>query len=254
MKTLPIATFLNVDIHVGLASTWRRYFAFTIDWVFKGTYIFFILYLAPDRQLADNYLVSFFLFTPVYFYTLISEWLLKGQTLGKKIMKIKVVNTEGNPPSVGQCAVRWMFLFVDAYATFLLNFVSSWLMALAPFGPFVAIIKIERSPYKQRFGDTAAGTYVVDAEEDHYEINDTVYAYAAASTNYKVMYPEVLQLSDKDMTIVKNLLEKSEEHMDDELAQKLADRVKEIINIESKQPNRPFLRKLLNDYNHLSRM
>jgi len=54
------------------------------------------------------------------------------------------------------------------------------------------------------------------------------------------------------MTLVKNLLEKSEYHYDEELLDKLSNRIKELLKISSEEPNSVFLRKLLSDYNHLS--
>lgn len=251
-KTFQIPTFLNVDLSIELAKTWRRYFAYILDWIFKGTYIFLVIYISSSRLIFENFLVGFFVFTPIYFYTFLFEWLCKGQTLGKMIMKIKVVGEDGNAPSVSQCAVRWIFLFVDAYSTVLLSFLSSWAMVFAAFGPFVGIARIERSQLRQRFGDLAAGTFVVNKEDAYFTIEDTVYSYVNRNKNYVVTYPEVLRFSDKDLTTIKNLLDKSEQTYDADLLERLADRVKELLNIESEESDHVFLTKLLSDYNYLS--
>lgn len=252
-KSFQIPTFLNVDLSIALANSWRRYFAYILDWVFKGAYIFLVYYLSSTRQIFDHFLVSFFSFTPVYFYSFLMEWLFKGQTLGKMIMKIKVVSADGNAPSMGQCALRWMFLFVDAYSTVLLSFMSSWAMVFAAFGPFVGIARIERSEFRQRFGDLAAGTYVVNKEDEYFTVDDTLYYYAKTDTNYVVRYPEVLRFSDKDLTTIKNLLDKSDNNYDAEVLKRLADRVKELLKVESDQADYAFLTQLLHDYNHLSK-
>lgn len=252
MDAFNISTFLNVDLSIDLAKTWKRYFAYVLDWVFKGAYVFFIFYVSSERYIFDHFLISFFVFMPVYFYTFIMEWLFKGQTLGKMVMKIKVVGEDGNPPSVSQCFVRWVFLFVDAYSSVLLTFLSSWAAVFSAFGPLVGIAKIEKSAYKQRFGDLAAGTFVVNAKDEYFTIEDTIYAYTNHHQNYKVTYPEVMRFSDKDMTLVKNILERSQESHDEELLEKLTTRVKELLEIESKESNELFLKRLLSDYNHLS--
>jgi len=62
----------------------------------------------------------------------------------------------------------------------------------------------------------------------------------------------VIRLSDKDMTIVKTLLEKSEIEINYELAHKLASHIKKVLSIESSLDDYQFLKKLLEDYNYLS--
>lgn len=250
METLKIPTFLNVELSIPLAATWRRYFAFAIDWVFKGGYLLLLFHSGADLPLP-GYLTRI-LFFPVVFYTFWWEWLLRGQTPGKAIMRVKVVGADGNPPSAGQCLVRWLFLFLDAYSTVLLAFMNTWVVALAPFGPMVGIARIERSPYRQRFGDLAADTFVVNTRDAYSTEQDTIYSYMDFTQDYVVTYPEVLRFSDKDMTLVKNVLEKSERNYDAELLDKLARRIKELLEISSEEPDSAFLRKLLNDYNHLS--
>lgn len=250
MDTLKIPTFLNVELSIELASTWRRYFAFVIDWIFKGAYLLVVFYAGSDRTLPEGLFQSLFL--PVCFYTFLAEWLFSGQTPGKMLMRVKVVGQDGNPPTPAQCLVRWMFLFVDAYSSVLLAFVNSWAVVFSAFGPLVGIARIERSPFRQRFGDQAAGTYVVNTRDAYSTVEDTIYSYMTSTQNYQLTYPEVIRFSDKDMTLVKNLLEKSEYHYDEELLDKLSNRIKELLKISSEEPNSVFLRKLLSDYNHLS--
>lgn len=250
MEILKIPTFLNVELSIQLAGTWRRYFAFVIDWVFKGGYIFLVFYAGAESYLSGDLFKGLFL--PVCFYSFLAEWLFRGQTPGKMIMQVKVVGQDGNPPSPAQCLVRWMFLFVDAYSTVLLAFINSWTVVFTAFGPLVGIARIERSPFRQRFGDLAAGTFVVNTRDDYATVEDTIYSYMTFNQNYRVTYPEVIRFSDKDMTLVKNLLEKSEHQYDEELLDKLAKRIKELLKISSEEPNPVFLKKLLNDYNYLS--
>lgn len=250
MDTLKIPTFLNVELSIHLAGTWRRYFAFVFDWLLKGGYMY-VLFYANFGGYVSNY-AAIFLLLPFFFYSFLTEWLFRGQTPGKMLMKVKVVGRDGNPPSPAQCLVRWMFLFVDAYSTVLLAFMNSWTVIFAAFGPLVAIARIERFPYRQRYGDMAADTFVVNTRDEYSTVEDTIYSYMSSNRNYVVTYPEVLRFSDKDMTLVKNLLEKSEKNYDEELLDKLAKRIKELLEISSEESNPVFLKKLLNDYNHLS--
>src|SRR5687768_13583562 len=68
----------------------------------------------------------------------------EGQTLGKKAMKLRVVRADGRPASMGEIAVRTVLRVIDNYLV----------------GMIVMLATGER---RQRIGDLAAGTIVVDA-------------------------------------------------------------------------------------------
>jgi len=76
-----------------------------------------------------------------YFFALESG---EGQTLGKRLMKIRVVRADGRPAGMGEIAVRTILRVIDNYVV----------------GMLVMIATGER---RQRIGDLAAGTIVVDA-------------------------------------------------------------------------------------------
>jgi len=68
-----------------------------------------------------------------------------GGTLGKRILGIKIVDAQGNPPGIGKSVVRNLLRIVDAL----------------PFAYLIGIIAVASSQTKQRVGDKAAGTFVV---------------------------------------------------------------------------------------------
>src|SRR5262245_53868158 len=76
-----------------------------------------------------------------YFFALESG---EGQTLGKRLMKIRVVRADGRPAGMGEIAVRTILRVIDNYLI----------------GMIVMLATGER---RQRIGDLAAGTIVVDA-------------------------------------------------------------------------------------------
>ena len=82
--------------------------------------------------------------TPVYW---IGMEAARGATLGKQLMKIRVVTADGEPIGVGKAIVRYLFLAVDVFA----------------FG-LVGILTAKSSPIRQRVGDRVASTIVVRAE------------------------------------------------------------------------------------------
>src|SRR5690606_36177431 len=130
------------------------------DWIIKIAYII-VTYqitfnlLKIDKMIEDMdqwsqiaIYVTFYL--PVIFYTLIFETLLDGQTLGKRIMKIKVVKIDGYQASLADFVIRWIFRIVD------LNMMSG----------VVALVAIITSPKNQRLGDMTAGTAVINLKNN----------------------------------------------------------------------------------------
>jgi uncharacterized RDD family membrane protein YckC len=68
-----------------------------------------------------------------------------GRTLGKWILRTRVVNESGEPPSWRQSVVRNIIRFVDSL----------------PFFYLVGFIAVFSSRHEQRLGDMASRTYVV---------------------------------------------------------------------------------------------
>ena len=95
MSELQINTNKNVKIMFNAAGAGERLLAFLIDTAIKIGYMLVLNWTvgAFDNmdewsQIGINTILSF----PVMFYTLALESLLQGQTIGKRVMKIKVVN------------------------------------------------------------------------------------------------------------------------------------------------------------------
>lgn len=93
MRTLEIVTSQNVAIDYNLANIGERGVAFIMDAIFM-TVIIFILSIVQSYIVPDNYIevvaysVTFMVFA---FYTLLSEVLMNGQSLGKKLTDRKSV-------------------------------------------------------------------------------------------------------------------------------------------------------------------
>ena len=70
-----------------------------------------------------------------------------GQTVGKKLLKLRVVRADGRPAGMGEIAVRTILRVVDG--------VGGYIVGL--------IVMLATGQRRQRLGDLAAGTIVVDA-------------------------------------------------------------------------------------------
>ncbi len=82
------------------------------------------------------------LFSILYFSFLEAYW--NGQTLGKKITGIQVLNQDGTSIDLSTALIRNILRIVDAFGFYLVAAISVWM-----------------SPRKQRIGDRVAGTCVV---------------------------------------------------------------------------------------------
>jgi uncharacterized RDD family membrane protein YckC len=91
---------------------------------------------------------AFLYFGIVLGYYFVTEAFLGGQTLGKRLLGIRVVQTDGSRASVGQVAGRTALRVVDA-------------MPILYFVGFVCMLATGTKA--QRVGDLAASTFVVDA-------------------------------------------------------------------------------------------
>jgi uncharacterized RDD family membrane protein YckC len=114
METIKVNTSQHVDIDYPVAGLGERIAARLIDLAaFFGLYMLFILFgllTGPETVLTVLMigLAAFYVF-----YNLICEVFMNGQSLGKRLMKIKVISIDGAQASIGQYFIRWLFRLVD---------------------------------------------------------------------------------------------------------------------------------------------
>ena len=115
MVSLQINTTQNVNLNFTAASVGERILAYGIDWIIKIAYIIVVYQIifnifSIDEWFADmdNWsiiAVLLLFYFPVMFYSLIFEAIMEGQTIGKRIMKIKVVKIDGYQASLSDFVV-----------------------------------------------------------------------------------------------------------------------------------------------------
>jgi uncharacterized RDD family membrane protein YckC len=239
MNIISITTSQNIELEYELGSVGDRILGSIIDGIIKTAYAIFVMatfVFGNSRVFSGLYIVFLVLLAlPFVFYNLASELLLNGQSVGKKIMGIKVISLSGEPPSFSQYLNRWVFRLVD----FTLS------------GNMIGVIMIAATEKKQRLGDLVAGTVLVKTTP-RTQINNILFQPTDAAT-YSITYPEVINLKDRDVQLIKEIILSVMRTGNLMLATRAQHKIEEILRVKSRH-NDPisFLQTILADYNHLT--
>ena len=124
----------------------RRVLAGIVDLLIVGAGALVVLY-AGDALTGDRggALAAVILGWALYYYFALESG--AGQTVGKKLMKLRVLRADGRPAGMREIAVRTILRVVDGIGMYIV-------------GLIVMLVTGER---RQRIGDLAAATIVVDA-------------------------------------------------------------------------------------------
>jgi uncharacterized RDD family membrane protein YckC len=259
MALLPVQTNFNIDLQFETAPFHLRFLAWLIDIVILFLYMWFIthfLFTSFDiEDLSNMGLMDLFLIIPVLMYHLICELTLSGQSIGKKILRIKVVSLTGKNATVSQYILRWLLRFLDAGFLYCILFFASgelFLGLLTLISSFTSFILFLTSKYNQRLGDVMAGTSVI-LKQPAYNLSETIFKNIDVKA-YTVTFPEVMKLSDRDINIINNILvNRNRSKSNIKYIEQVAEKIKTALTISSNLYNEDFLETLLNDYNYLSR-
>jgi uncharacterized RDD family membrane protein YckC len=148
-NTLPIRTPEGIVFSQVLASPVARFLAWGLDLVcviavltILNIGLAFLQFISPDLAQALSLLLYFVVSIG---YAMVTEWYWRGQTFGKKLLRLRVVDAQGLRLRFSQIALRNLLRAVDALPAFYLVGGSACLL----------------SRRAQRLGDLAAGTLVV---------------------------------------------------------------------------------------------
>ena len=258
MGIIQIGTAFNIDLEFEIAEFHKRLLAYIIDFGLLLIFLFsmkYVLYneflLHFDESVGMDILI---ISLPMLLYSLLTELWFNGQTLGKKIMAIRVISLEGGEPTFGQFLLRWITRFFEwpfffGYIAFSATNVMIYVFITGMLGIAVVII-ISVSNRNQRLGDMIAGTVVVNTKSA-LTLADTVFM-QIDKTDYKVMFPEVMRLSDRDINTIKAVLTQAGKRNNYDMCNRVSMKIKEVLQINSDMHVDQFLEKLLADYNYLA--
>ena len=194
---------------------------------------------------------------PVTFYSLYTESLMNGQTIGKKALNIKVVNIGGFKPSITDYMIRWFLRIVDFNLFFILvvyAYALGWdqyiglIIVLFLIGKCIGIISVVISNKNQRIGDMSANTVVIYLK-DNAKFSQTILE--EITDNYIPKYPNVIKLSDNDARIIKDTFTVASRTKDYKTLIKLRNKIEEVAQIKSEESSDiDFIDKVLKDYNY----
>lgn len=269
MSTVRIATNFNLDIEFTSPPFYRRLVSWVVDLLVQIFYfmlaIRFFRYLsstlsAGSDDVDTSYNLQFIwlmLMVPFLVYHLVCEVTMNGQSIGKKLMGIKVISENGGKPSIGQYVIRWLIRTSDFFLLIMII-----LLPLAEFyGPkmylgfglalalLIADIVLVNTNNQQRVGDILAHTLLINTRQEE-SITDTIFL--DVSEKYKPSFPQVMQLSDRDINSLKGILDTARKRHDFNLAEMASEKIRNHLKIETTLSPFDFLEVLLKDYNYLS--
>lgn len=235
MSQLYINTVQNVRIEQTPSSIAERIIAQFIDFLLFGGYslVFYgIIGNIAGGSITYNIIASL----PIFFYHLICELTMNGQSAGKKVMGIRVVKDDGSQPNVSHFTLRWMFSLIEV---------------LASFGS-IASLTIVINGKGKRLGDIVAGTRVIRLKKqiNHQGLLPEI------SEGYKPQFAEALNLNDNDIEIIREVLEFTKNNPNSPVANDMLFKTKTAIEnklqIRSDWYHYNFLEKIVKDYVYLS--
>lgn len=267
MPVIRVATNFNIDLEFTSAPFHKRLIAWALDLILQVFYLIIAnrflssLMRNMDPSVDNDYnlwAIVLLLLLPFLMYHVTCEILMNGQSIGKKLMRIRVVSENGGRPGFSQLIIRWlirtsdyMLLLIILYAPTAMMFGGSFIAAIA--GSvillFADLVLVNATAKNQRLGDLLAHTMLINTRQQG-DIQDTIFLEVEQS--YQPRFPQIMQLGDRDINSLKHILETARRRGDYDLAHTAAEKVKTHLNIETGMSPFDFLEVLLKDYNYLS--
>jgi len=243
LRNIQILTPQNILIEHEHAGVVLRALSFILDQFFIILFflINFLLLVSFELSGAVLDMYAYIVIIPVYFlYSLLFESFMYGQTLGKRVVGIKVRRLDGNEITFTEAATRWLMRIPDIFLS----------------AGALAAILINSTERQQRMGDILAGTIVIRQSpasglkiENLLKLN--------ATNEYQPVYPQVARLDEDLVVMVKHALLRYNRYQNaahNQAVDKLADKLCQILEIEHINETKPqFLRTIIRDYIVLTR-
>jgi uncharacterized RDD family membrane protein YckC len=243
MQTIKITTTQNIDIDYEVAGLGERIVAYLID---MGLFIviliatFIVIAVIGEMQGwgggggITNGLILIIYAVLFVFYDLVCEIAMNGQSVGKRIMKIKVISLDGTRPRFGQYLLRWLFRIVDFSLT----------------GNLCGLICIAVSDNAQRVGDMVAGTTLIRTSPRTKMNNIT---FKPEADDYQPVFSAAARLSEQDIELIGEVINNYIKSRNNVLVYNMAQRIKDLLGVTPppEMNDMLFLQTIIKDYSHI---
>jgi uncharacterized RDD family membrane protein YckC len=234
MDNFQIETAQNISIYQNVAHLTTRIGSYIIDKLIITGYVVMMILIMSMLDFTHGFdaWIFYVLFgLPAFFYSLVFEVLMNGQTPGKQFNKIRVVKLDGSKPTFSSYLLRWMLNFID----FTLSSGS------------VAVVSIIMTGKGQRLGDMAGGTTVI-SEKKRVTIAQTIAV--DIPENYVPTFPQVTVLTDADIQTIKNVYYSAKRKHNHKVVMKLHAKIVNLTQIKSDLNALEFIDTVLKDYSY----
>ncbi|HNW54901.1 MAG TPA: RDD family protein [Bacteroidales bacterium] len=229
MPDFDILTSQNVSVKYDVAGVGNRIVALAIDFVLYAIWLLIFTVIQSFMSSTGKIMVMVLYSLPIAFYHPVMEIFFNGQSVGKMMMKIRVMKTDGTTPSVSSYLLRWVFRLIDI----------SFSMGS------IAVTTIAFTKKSQRVGDLAAGTTVIRLKE-RTSLKELVPV--KKDENYQPVFSEVVTLTDQDIQLLKKVLYKQRHRWDGQLGDQMAVHIKKVTGISSDMNDKQLLETVLKDF------
>jgi len=266
MAITKVPTSFNIDLEFEIPEFHRRLFSWLIDVFIQ---IFYILIASKiysaivsstfssgnDADMYNREGLGTIFFLPILVYHVVLEITMNGQSIGKKLIGIRVVNENGGKASISQFLIRWLIrvsdfviLAIIIYGP-LLGPLLAWFLLGSTLLLVTDVILVVSTQKSQRLGDILAHTILIKTNTKG-SVHDTVFVEVA--DNYIPAFPQIMQLSDRDINAVKGILDAALKKGDFQMASMASEKIKNYLKIETTLSPFVFLETVMKDYNYLS--
>ena len=237
MSEANIITGQYVQISQSPASLGERIVAQVIDSFLIICYLVGVSLLIAELDFFYRTKMLFFLiaiYLPALFYHFLMELFNHGQSVGKMVMRIRVVKKDGTTPGIGDFFMRWLLQLVD--------------LGFSGVGALVILI----SKNSQRLGDLAAGTMVIQLN-DYRKIQVSLDEFSYLDRKYKPVYPQAEGLSLNQLDVIQRTLNSEYGYERERRIASLAAKVREHLKIsDTNTADEKFLYTIVRDYQHFT--
>ena len=198
MRKITVITPSNIEVEYRLAGAGSRFGAFVIDFSLQVVAIIVFAWITisvsggffPYRGLTGGIsgtvlailLIGFFV---IYFgYFIFFEYMMNGQTIGKRILGLRVIQENGEPANFFQILIR--------------GFLRSSVDML-----YVGVFIILFSKKHKRLGDMAAGTIVISENSASL---DEAPSFMLPSSPWPETFPDPYNLSNEEKMLAQEFL------------------------------------------------